>query len=237
MTRALPDHWFYAPNDAHAPDLREFPAEEARHASKALRLRVGDDIQWIDGEGGRYEGRIQDISRLRMVAYVTAGTREVPPAPVGLYVGRLHDATRLEWLVEKATELGATEITLLDTERVQRTRYRMERLQAKALAAAKQSARAYLPTIREEDFGAMVSEADGTLRVIAHCYRDLTREPLSGLIADAQPISVFIGPEGDFTRDEVALALASGIRAVSLGTARLRTETAAVAALSVLALR
>ena len=237
MPRSLPDHWFYAPPTRADAERCHFDTEESRHASKALRLRSGDEIQWMDGVGGRYEGTITDLQRDRMTARVDRSAREAPPRGLRLCVGRLHDAARLEWLVEKATELGATEIVLLDTERVQRTRYRMERLHAKALAATKQSARAYLPQLREDSFEEAVAKTEDAVRLIAHCYEDLARAPLAGFAAQTQPMALFIGPEGDFTREEVVLAEAHQCHAVSLGSARLRTETAAVAALALLALR
>lgn len=239
----LPDHLFLSegpgPGDAHA-----FDAEEARHAAKALRLRVGDRLRWTDGRGGRFAGRLTDLARDGMTATAEHHRTDAPPVPLVLAVGVLHDATRLEWLCEKATELGATEIRLVETARVQRSRYRMARLEAKVRGALKQSDRSYLPAIVPLPLKTCIDAAPAGLRVVAHCYRDLERVDLRTYLQEHQatagaagigPATMLIGPEGDFTREEVARVTAAGFAAVSLGEARLRTETAALKALSLIA--
>ena len=237
----LPDHWFYG-RRAGAGESFRFDAEETAHATRALRLSAGDTIQWIDGSGQRFAGEIAEVSRQGMTAFAKTAHAEPAPEPLSLAVGALHDATRLEWLVEKATELGATEFVLLATRRVQRSRYRMSRLHAKAVAAMKQSGRAWLPTIAERTWGEQLAREGGAhecgeLRLVAHCDDGQPREPLQQVLAKApQPytaVTIAIGPEGDFDPEEVAAALASGYLPVSLGGARLRTETAALFALAV----
>ena len=226
-------------------DAVDFPEEEARHVTRVLRLGVGDGIQWLDGRGGRYRGRVVDLDRRRLRSQVEAFERAPAPRPLHLYVGALHDAARLEWLVEKATELGASSIALVRTARVQRTRYRIDRLRAKAIAALKQSGRVWLPPLTEPTYGAVVAELaalDPSRRVlIAHCDRSRPRVRLGALLTatDAPPAGdhLLIGPEGDFTTGEIDAAEAAGATAVSLGDARLRTETATLAALALLTAR
>lgn len=237
----LPDHWFYTAAAAQPGASVEFDALEAAHATKVLRLRSGDGLQWVDGRGGRHRGRISEITRAAMSAVVDSTSTDPPTSPLRLHVGILHDATRLEWLVEKATELGATQVSLLQASRVQRVRYRRERLEAKVLAAVKQSGRAYLPTLAEQSFAEAVSRfaalggsASGAL---AHCHTDRPRLRLSEAGAGGGVTDLFIGPEGDFTGAEIDAAAAAGIVGVSIGKVRLRTETAALAALAVVALR
>ena len=235
----LADHFFYS--DAREGEVFLFDAEEARHATRTLRLRPGDGLRWVDGVGGRYGGTLVSSDRAGM--HVRAETVDVEPrpAPRELLVGVPHDATRLEWLVEKSVELGATRITLVRSGRVERTRHRMPRLRAKALAAMKQSGRAYLPEIRELDFDEVRDRPDASLRIVAHCHTDRPRATLLDLLRErgGEPssleggVALLIGPEGDFTADEIAAAAAAGWLEATPGASRLRTETAALAALAV----
>ncbi len=255
----LPDHWFYG-RASDVQDCFVFDAEEALHATKVLRLRAGDALQWLDGAGARLTGTIGQVERGGFSAF--AKTRVVEPIGLDLHlaVGALHDSTRLEWLIEKATELGASRISLLQTQRVQRTRHRLARLEAKAVAAMKQSGRTWLPHIVEcsfdESLAAFAQPPHAQeLRLIAHCYPEAARARLTQVLANFQtdrgtsasrnvildagetPSAVlFIGPEGDFTLEEVRRAELCGFEAVHLGQARLRTETAAVAALAAIML-
>ena len=238
MTTRLLDHWFYAPEDTAEGAVVHFDHGEATHATRVLRARTGDEVQWIDGAGGRYRGRLTQVSGRGMTAVTSAAATEAPPSGPHLYVGALHDATRLEWLVEKATELGVTAISVLRTARVQRTRYRLERLRGKALAAVKQSGRAWLPTVTEVGFAAaLAARPPGGRGAIAHCIQNSARVPLTALLAGGPVGELYVGPEGDFTDEEIAAAAATGLTEVSLGDARLRTETAALAALALVALR
>lgn len=230
----LADHFFFArriDGDRHV-----FGAEEARHATRALRLRVGDELRWLDGRGGRYVGTLAAADARGMAAVARSEVREAPPRPLELAVGLLHDAARLEWLVEKAVELGATRVDLLRTERLGRTRHRARRLEAKALSAMKQSGRAFLPEIAERDLRAWLADARGRDLLFGHCYPHLPRRGLSALALECGPDAtcVAIGPEGDFSPAEVEAFSEAGGRAFHLGGARLRTETAAVAALAIL---
>ena len=233
----LADHFFFAhriDGDRHA-----FDAEEARHATRVLRLRVGDDLQWLDGRGGRYTGVLVAADACGMTAVARSELREPPPPRLDLAVGLLHDATRLEWLVEKAVELGATRIVLLRTARVGRTRHRGHRLKAKALSAMKQSGRAFLPEVVERNLGAWLRERPEGRLLFGHCYADLPRRDLASveLGRESAATTLAIGPEGDFAPDEVEALTRAGGRAFRLSAARLRTETAAIAALAILTAR
>jgi len=226
----LADHWFFVPSAASG--LVSFPKEEAIHATKVLRLQVGDGIQWIDGQGTRFIGRITSLSKAALVAEVESSSFESQGSKTCLAVGQLHDASRLEWLVEKATELGVSEILLLSTTRVERTRYKMTRLHSKIVSAVKQSGRAWVPRLTEMSFEEALQHCQPLkTRYIAHCYLDQPRK--TDWIAEdsRKTVCLFIGPEGDFTVDEVHKAEQAGYRSISLGNARLRTETAAIAGL------
>ena len=252
----LLDHWFYGSTPL-GDDGYSFSPEETTHATNALRLGEGDGIQWLDGKGGRYVGVLTKVKRSGMVAEIRSKTVEAAKAPVRLSVGILHDQARLEWLVEKAVELGVSRIDLLQTARVQPSRYKQSRLESKAVAALKQSGGAYLPAIEKGNISDLFLSSGGRLspkpgapaplfRVIAHCYSDLPRarfgtaaseEAFGTWDSETLGLHLVIGPEGDFTQEEVASAEAAGFTAVSLGEARLRTETAAIAALAAWALR
>lgn len=226
----LPDHWFYAqPDEAGQYRLSE---SEARHAQRALRLHTGDTLQWTDGRGGRFTGSIEAIDRQGASLRVLAKAVEEVPPQLHLAVGTLHDAARMEWMVEKATELGATRITLLQTERCERPRYRLSRLEAKVIAALKQSGRAWMPVIEELSLKHVLQHDRAECRFVAYCSDEPARVPLysTGLA----PTTVILGPEGDLSAAEVAACIAAGFQGVSLGESRLRTETAALAALVIL---
>ena len=223
----LPDHWFYA---APRPDgQHRLDSEEARHATKALRLTVGDQLQWTDGRGGVYTGRIRAAERGELALEVLAKAEVPAPASLHLAIGTLRDATRLEWLCEKATELGATDVTLVQTARCERPRHRLHRLEARLIGALKQSRRAFLPRLTECSFAELLALPALDHAYVAHCYQPApTVWPARSAGASAR---MLVGPEGDFTPEEVAAATAAGYRAVTLGEARLRSETAALAAL------
>ncbi len=231
----LRDHWFYA-----APGQVgswQFDAEETRHAVKALRLSAGEMIQWVDGRGGRYRGTVTQIGQVSFEATVLATLDSEQSLPLHLGIGQLHDAARMEWLIEKGTELGVTSFSLLETARTERSRYRMSRLEAKALAAMKQSGRATLPTIAEMPLVEFLHRADAaSQRFIAHCYTLGSGEHLPSELTTAGA-DLLIGPEGDFTEQEVEQAMAAAYRSITLGNARLRSETAALKAISIVTSR
>ena len=222
------EYLFYAPTVDDA-GLYVLDAEEARHASRALRLGVGDELAWTDGRGAGWRGRIEAQQRDGMLLRPARLLPAANTRPLRLIVGALHDAARLEWLAEKATELGVTRFDVVATARTQRTRYRMARLRAKALAAMKQSRRFVLPELKDLPFAEAIATLDGS-GVVAHCHGDLPRQHMREV---PLPLDyVIIGPEGDLTAEEVADARARGAVPVSLGSTRLRTETAAVSALA-----
>lgn len=224
------DHWFYVPTPSSK--TVSFPAEEATHAAKVLRLQVGDGIQWLDGLGGRFVGKITKIDKRSLMAETVSSSMEEQPTATVLAVGQLHDAARLEWLVEKATELGVSEILLVATSRVERTRYKLARLEAKIISAVKQSGRAFVPVLKEASFAEALSLCKHMdKRFLAHCYQELERDDTWQAVDQEKSACLFIGPEGDFTVGEIEAANAAGYISVSLGPARLRTETAALAAI------
>ena len=211
--------------------------EEAAHCIKVLRHRSGDTVYVIDGEGTLYEGILRDVSpRAASVEIV----RETPgwgahPYKLTLAVCPTKNNERFEWFVEKAVELGVDRIVPVIGDRSERKVYKTERARRIAVSAVKQSLKAAIPEIAEPvSVREFIRSAGDGLRMIAYCFEGETprisiREALA---AGADNITVLIGPEGDFSPEEAALALESGFVPIHLGPSRLRTETAALTAVA-----
>jgi len=215
----------------------EFDASEATHISKALRLKSGDQIELTNGRGELFTAELSlhkhHVSARVIREMVTSDS--IVPLHVG--IAPTKNADRIEWLVEKAVELGVGEISLLNCEHSERSRISVERINRVAIAALKQSQRTYLPRINETvDFLTWLKRVDTEQRFIAHCMdhlsRALLRDSIQMTTFDAAPrVCLAIGPEGDFSEAEVMAAQDCSFKGVSLGSARLRTETAALAAI------
>lgn len=243
-------HLFYCPNIATTCEL---PEEEAAHAVRVLRLQVGEEVMLTDGVGHFYRAAIAGTTNKRCVVEVL---ETMTPAP--LWTGHLHLALaptknmdRIEWLSEKATEIGVDEISLLDCRYSERRVVKTERLEKILVSAMKQSLKAFKPQLNEmEPFDKFINKPFLGQKYIAHCYSEeevmaggeneadrsqsyrttAFRTSLREALQPGEDALVLIGPEGDFSIDEVKKALSMGFRSVSLGNSRLRTETAALVA-------
>jgi 16S rRNA (uracil1498-N3)-methyltransferase len=214
-----------------------FDSSEATHISKALRLKSGDRIELTNGMGELF------LAELSMDKHhVSARVIEVLSVsdlfvPLHLGIAPTKNADRIEWLVEKAVELGVGEISFLNCAHSERSRISMDRIHRVAIAALKQSRRTFLPKINESlDFLDWLKGVDSEQRFIAHCMdnvpRTLLRDSIQLNASNVHStVCIAIGPEGDFSETEVQAALAVSFQSVSLGSARLRTETAALAAI------
>ena len=246
-------HTFYVPE---ADSATELPAEEAAHCLRVLRLQAGDEIRLTDGNGSFYRAEIAETTGKR------CSYRVLEACPHGRkWQGHLHLAVaptknmdRTEWLAEKATEIGFDELTFLDCRYSERKVVKTERIDKILVAAMKQSHKAFKPRLNGmEDFKKFVSRPFSGQKFIAHCYDEAdvrgedkaeTDKTMDGgkpflldvLETDGEAL-VLVGPEGDFSLDEVRLALANGFRSVSLGRSRLRTETAALVAVHLMHIR
>ena len=217
--------------------LCRLDAEESAHCVRVLRHRRGDEIHVIDGAGTLLRCRLTDDSPKAAVAEVVERIPRWGERPYRLTLGvcpTKHNE-RFEWMVEKATELGLDSLQPLIGERSERTVYKTDRARRIALAATKQSLKAALPVIEEPvAVKAFVQRLSEGLRLIACCFEDdalprtSIQEALRGYTGTE--VTVLIGPEGDFSPEEVRLAIERGFRPVHLGPSRLRTETAAVTA-------
>ena len=212
-------------------------AEESRHAVRVLRLRAGDGLHVTDGRGHLYQCKIVTADEKACVVEVISPlTSHLSPFTFHLAVAPTKNPSRMEWLVEKAVEIGVGEITLLDCDHSERSFLKTDRLQKLAVSAMKQSLHTVLPAIHPavtlRNLLSTTHYPLPTQKLIAHCEADQPRTPLAAALQPGRDAVVLIGPEGDFSSDEIALALEKGFIPVSLGPSRLRTETAALYAVT-----
>ena len=221
---------FYAPDILSTLKLDE---EESNHAIKVLRMKAGDSLQIVDGKGGYYEARISDPNHKRCGVEIVESFSEFEKRPYHLHIAiaPTKNIERLEWFVEKATEIGIDEITPIICEHSERKIVKKDRLDKIAVSAMKQSKKAYLPVINElVSMLSFVSQCKETQKFIAHCMSDSERTDLSSSYKPGSDVVVLIGPEGDFSPAELKESLKYGFEPVLMGQCRLRTETAGVVA-------
>lgn len=216
-------------------NIHHLNPEESRHCVKSLRRRKGDIIDITDGRGFFYKAVITDADPLLCRFTIESTTKEsVREFSVHIAISPLKNSDRIEWFVEKAVEIGIDRITFIDCRHTERAGIKLERVKKIAISAIKQSLKASLPRIDEVvPFNDFVNRALSGDKFIAVVQKD---NPLH-LMNAARPGSdatVLIGPEGDFSKEELAIATTAGYGAVSLGESRLRTETAGVAACHIL---
>jgi len=224
-------HLFYTPDiNSNTYTLSE---EESNHCNKVLRLKQGDTVHLIDGVGGLYTAEIAEVSKKAVRLSVVGKQSEYGKRNHYLHIAiaPTKNIDRLEWFLEKATEIGIDEITPIICERSERKIVKEERLEKVITSAVKQSLTAYHPKLNRaialKDFLQNVNAAH---KLIAHCIDDEARKSIKEEIVPHQEYLILIGPEGDFTPKEIELALQSGYKPVTLGNTRLRTETAGLAA-------
>lgn len=218
-------------------DYAYFPESEARHAAQVLRKQIGDELQFVDGKGNWYTGVITEIGKKKCVLKIINKKENHEPLPVHFHlaIAPTKNIDRLEWCLEKATEIGIAEITPLICHHSERRRIREDRLEKVLVAAMKQSLKAYLPKLNPlTKFNAFIkvqaSIEDIPQKFIAHCADDTEKTRLQHNYQRGNNVCILIGPEGDFSSTEIELAIQHGFSPVSLGNSRLRTETAGVVA-------
>ena len=237
--------YFYVPDAANQVEL---PAEEATHALRVLRLKGGDEIFLMDGEGSFFRAEVTAASSKRCLYEIK---EEMPQQRA--WKGHIHLAIaptkmmeRIEWMAEKATEIGFDELSFLNCQFSERKVVKTLRIDKIVISAVKQSHKAWKPVVNElVSFKEFIQTPRPGRKFICHCYEEVEKKDffteISGILneahaatesptADVADITVLVGPEGDFSIDEVRLALENGYESVSLGTSRLRTETAGLVA-------
>lgn len=215
----------------------ELTPEESWHCAKVLRFKAGQPVRLIDGKGNFYEATLESIHEKKCTAIITAGPTQQPARPYYLHlaIAPTKNIDRIEWLIEKAVEIGIDEISFLRCKNSERTVIKADRIQKIAESAVKQSLQALLPKINElTDFKNSLDVPHGS-GFIAHC-EDEEKQPLKNFIKGVSNALVLVGPEGDFTPAEIELAMQKNFKAVSLGENRLRTETAGLYVCSAFAL-
>lgn len=229
--------YFYVPDAANQMEL---PAEEATHALRVLRLKGGDEIFLMDGEGSFFRAEVTAASSKRCLYEIK---EEMPQQRA--WKGHIHLAIaptkmmeRIEWMAEKATEIGFDELSFLNCQFSERKVVKTPRIDKIVISAVKQSHKAWKPVVNElVSFKEFIQTPRPGRKFICHCYEEVEKKDFFTEISSIQnadapdaDITVLVGPEGDFSIDEVRLALENGYESVSLGTSRLRTETAGLVA-------
>lgn len=231
--------FFYAPN---ATTEHELPTDEAMHALRVLRLQSGDEMMLMDGVGNFYRAEVT-LAHTRHCLY---DIKEVMPQQPQ-WLGHIHLAIaptkmmeRMEWLVEKAVEVGVDEISFLNCQFSERRIVKLPRLDKIVIAATKQSHKAWKTVLKDiTTFKDFIDQPREGGKYIAHCYEEIPRTSLFDHLRQTnapQDATVLIGPEGDFSIDEVRYAVANGYQSVHLGPSRLRTETAGLSAVMMMQL-
>lgn len=224
---------FYAP-DITLP-LYTLQEEESSHCLRVLRLGKGDDIRLTDGAGNLYAATIENPDPKRCTVRITATTSEFGKRGYGLTVGiaPTKNTERYEWFLEKATEIGIDRIIPLECRHSERRTLKRERGEKIVTSAVKQSLTAYHPRLDELTAVEKVigMPFDG-VKLIAHCRESAAKEFLGKAVRKGDNVLLLIGPEGDFSSEEIAAAKDAGFREIGLGESRLRTETAALSAVA-----
>lgn len=221
---------FYIPDISGAEVILN--ETESKHAIRALRLTEGTQVQLIDGKGGFYEAIISNAHHKRCKLLITKSVSEFEKRNFKLHIAiaPTKNIDRFEWFLEKCTEIGIDEITPLLSEHSERKIVKQERLEKILVSAIKQSLKAYLPKLNSiNTLNHLVSNSEYKNKYIAHCNAG-DKVHLKDEIKKDEDILILIGPEGDFSNEEVTLAIQNGFKEISLGNARLRTETAGVVA-------
>ena len=209
------------------------PNEEALHALRVLRIKSGDEINLMDGVGNFYRAEVTLAATKRCLYEVKEVLPQQPAwhGHVHLAIAPTKVMDRIEWMAEKATEIGFDELSFLNCKFSERKTMRTVRLDKIVISAVKQSHKAWKPIVNQMvSFMEFIAQPRKGRKFICHCYEefekvDLMTELQKPYDEDAD-VTVLVGPEGDFSVDEVKLAIANGYESASLGTSRLRTETA-----------
>ncbi len=209
-----------------------FSGQEAVHIGKVLRMKSGDRLQWTDGKGMMYSGALLSVGKREAVAVVERTTpwQKTWKRDIHIAVCPTKNIQRTEWMIEKLCEMGVDSITPVIAQNSERRTVKTEKLRRKIISACTQSLKGQFPTLHEPlPLQAYLSaQRDTSDAFIAHCrgtLPPLARKPLSG-----DTLHILIGPEGDFTTQEIKDAVERGWQPVGLGLSRLRTETAALVA-------
>jgi len=223
-------HIFYTPDIKS--DSYTLNEEESKHCIRVLRLKIGDEISLIDGEGGFYIAEITTEHPKRCKVKIIQTEKEYGKRDyhLSMAVAPTKSIDRFEWFLEKSTEIGVDEFIPIITHQSERKVIKPERLNKRIVSAVKQSLRAYKPKLANlTKFKDIIDTDFQGKKLIAHCF-DTPKPYLKDVVKKGERVLILIGPEGDFTLEEVEQAKSKGFEEISLGESRLRTETAGIVA-------
>jgi len=208
--------------------------DEARHCSKVLRKRTGDIIAFTDGKGYFYKGQLLNVSKDKCkIAILEKNKADEKPYKLSIAISPVKNPARFEWFVEKAVEIGVDSIIPLICKRTEKKNIKTSRIQNIIISASKQSLKAKFPALNPPvSFDEFISNVDPQNTFLAHLNEDSVY--LGKIEKPEDEIVLLIGPEGDFADEEISKAIDLGIKPVTLGSSRLRTETAGVVACQII---
>lgn len=228
------ERFFYIPD---AAGKQELPQDEAIHATRVLRLHEGDNIFLMDGKGTFYKAVVTMASGKHCTYSIEEELPQQHPwhGHIHIVMAPTKMMERVEWMAEKATEIGIDELSFIKCRFSERRQLRTDRIEKIVIAAMKQSRKAWKPAVNELcSFEEFVKQKHNGNKFICHCYNEIEKKSLFNILQTQndkdEDITILIGPEGDFSTEEVKQAMQYGYQSVSLGTSRLRTETAALSA-------
>jgi 16S rRNA (uracil1498-N3)-methyltransferase len=230
--------YFYFANLAAMPEGFALNENSSRHIIQVLRMHAGEDLRLTDGRGLSVLAKISEANKKKCLVQITEKQKKEPPLRrIQIALSLLKNASRFEWFLEKSTELGISEIIPLKSTRTEKQQFRMDRMQGILESALIQSQQVWIPVLHEpQNYNTWVEKVQADQKFIAHCEEGEKRKLSDMIKTNASSQLILIGPEGDFTNEEIKLALGHQFMAVELGENRLRSETAAVAAAAVLKL-
>ncbi len=217
--------------------------ETSKHVVQVLRMQNGEQLQLTDGTGNLFTAEITDNNRKNCAVKILNTTSKQRPAiNVTIAISLVKNSNRFEWFLEKATEIGVSEIVPLLCNRTEKQHFRHDRMKNILISAMLQSQQTRLPVVHEPtkyiEYIRNITEKGFQQKFIAHCEEETSKEQLvAKLLKVSKERLILIGPEGDFTNDEIAEALQNNFSPVALGNTRLRTETAGVVAASLLCIQ
>jgi 16S rRNA (uracil1498-N3)-methyltransferase len=233
----MPLPFFYTEPISPSDNIVVLNEENSKHIVQVLRMQNGKQIKLTDGFGNIFLAEITDAHKKKCTVKIVERTEQKAPSnKICVAVSPVKNNSRLEWFLEKATEIGVSEIVLLMCERTEKQNIRLDRMKGILISAMLQSQQAWLPILEEpKKYEKFIKEVKTENKFIAHCEEDKkTSLKETTTIKQLNNSTIIIGPEGDFTPQEIAQALENNFTPVALGNTRLRTETAALVAATLL---
>jgi 16S rRNA (uracil1498-N3)-methyltransferase len=222
---------FYAPDISG--DIYSLDEKESKHIIRVLRMVKDQEVKLIDGRGNLFTGIITEPDQKKCVIEIKSviNNYERKGYKLHIAISPLKNTERLEWFIEKSVEIGIDQITPLISKNTEKTGIKADRINNLIISAMKQSLKATKPALNEPcGFREFIKVESGGIRMIAHCDTRIARQSISEVYRKNNDATLLIGPEGDFSLEEIESAVGMGFIPVHLGTSRLRTETAGIAA-------